>query len=217
MDTGRLVVDAPPDPPTPAPVNPLARLMPVAMLAAMGGMTAMYLTSTDSPRNPMFLFFPAMMLVSSIGTLAYGAGGPGRTAELNDQRAAYLRYLDTLDEVLAAAAEEQIRVLHHDHPEPAALWTLAGGERMWERADDHPDFCVVRIGVGEQPAATTVVAPELGADDEADPVTAGALRRLVRHRSVVAGVPVGVPLRSTAVVTVSGDPEAVRSAVRALV
>ena len=217
MDTGRLVVDAPPDPPTAAPVNPLARLMPVAMLAAMGGMTAMYLTSTDSPRNPMFLFFPAMMLVSSIGTLAYGAGGPGRTAELNDQRAAYLRYLDTLDEVLAAAAEEQIRVLHHDHPEPAALWTLAGGERMWERADDHPDFCVVRIGVGEQPAATTVVAPELGADDEADPVTAGALRRLVRHRSVVAGVPVGVPLRSTAVVTVSGDPEAVRSAVRALV
>lgn len=217
MDTGRIVVDAPPDPPTPSPVNPLARLMPVAMLVAMGGMTAMYLTSTDSPRNPMFLFFPAMMLVSSIGTLAYGGGGSGRIADLNDQRAAYLRYLDTLDEALVTSAEDQIRALRHAHPAPAALWTLVGGARMWERTEGHPDFCVVRIGVGEQPAVTAAVEPELGPDTDTDPVTVGALRRLVRHRSVVDGEPVGVPLRSTAVIAVSGDPEVVRSAVRALV
>ncbi|MCH9769109.1 MAG: hypothetical protein K0U70_15065, partial [Actinomycetia bacterium] len=72
MPEGTIVVDAPPEPANPAVVSPLARLMPVAMIAAMAGMGALYLTSGGaSSRNPMFLFFPAMMLVSVIGTLVY--------------------------------------------------------------------------------------------------------------------------------------------------
>ncbi|PRC41910.1 type VII secretion protein EccC, partial [Mycobacterium sp. ITM-2017-0098] len=184
METGRIVIDAPPDPPAPVTVNPVARLLPVAMIAAMGGMTVLYLTSTDSAtRSPMFLFFPAMMLVSLIGSLVHGGRGPGRGGELHSQRAEYLRYLDTLDGALATAADEQHRSLHHAHPHPAALWTVAGGQRRWERAEDHPDFCAVRVGIGEQPSATTVVAPDLGTDDDADPVTTGAVRRLVHNRA----------------------------------
>ena len=48
METGRVVIEAPPEPPVPAPVSPLARLMPVAMIVAMGGMTALaYLLLTQ--------------------------------------------------------------------------------------------------------------------------------------------------------------------------
>ena len=65
----------------------MARLMPVAMVAAMAGMGVLYLTSGASVRNPMFLFFPAMMMVSAVGTLAHGTRGAGRIAEINDQRA----------------------------------------------------------------------------------------------------------------------------------
>lgn len=213
METGRIVVEAPPDPPVPTPVSPLARLMPVAMIVAMGGMTALYLTSTDTAtRSPMFLFFPVMMLVSLIGTLAFGArGGAGRTGELAVQRAEYLRYLENLDGSLAASAEQQHDALHTTHPHPASLWLLAGRDRMWERGEEHPDFLVARVGVGPRPAAIEVVAPDLGSEADADPVTVGAVERLVAHRAVVDAVPVTVPLRSSPLVTLP------RPAARALV
>ncbi len=102
MPEGQIVIEDPPDLPNPTPTSPMARLMPVAMVAAMAGMSAIYLTSGNSAaRNPMFLFFPAMMLVSVIGTLAHGTRGAGRVTEINDQRAEYLRYLDTIDDALA--------------------------------------------------------------------------------------------------------------------
>ena len=216
METGRIVIDAPPDPPAATAVSPLARLMPVAMIAAMAGMTVLYLTSTDTAgRSPMFLLFPAMMLVSLIGTVVHGSRGRG--GELTRQRAEYLRYLDTLDGRLAACADDQYRLQHSIHPEPAALWSFVGGPRMWERGEDHAEFCAVRIGLGEQPSSTALTAPHLSADDDADPVTADAVRRLVRNRAVVADLPLSVPLRSTGVLTIAGDPAAARAVARALI
>jgi len=44
------------------------------------------------------LLFPVMMLVSALGSLAYGARGGPRSAELDEGRRDYLGYLDVLDE-----------------------------------------------------------------------------------------------------------------------
>ena len=218
MPVGEIVVDPPPKPPKPAPVSPLARLMPVAMVVAMVGMGALYLTSgAASVRNPMYLFFPAMMLFSVVGTLAYGSRGAGRAGEVNDQRAEYLRYLESLDGVLANLADEQHVALHYVHPDPATLWALAGGDRMWERTAEDPHFCSVRVGLGEQSAATAVVAPVLDSDDGADPVTTAAARRLVDRRKRVCGLPVVLSIRAAAAITVTGDPGTARAVVRALV
>lgn len=215
MDPGRIVVDSPPEPQARTPVSPLARLMPVAMIVAMAGMTVWYLTSSGSSRNPMFLFFPVMMLVSLIGTLA--ATGRDRGADLDGGRAAYLRHLDMVEAALTTAADEQCRTQLELHPEPAALWTLSGSARMWARTEADPYFGVVRIGLGEQPAAVTVVAPALASDEDADPVTTEAVRRLLRHHAVVGDLPVTLRLPGTGLVTVTGDPSQVRDAVRALV
>lgn len=218
METGRIVIEAPPDPPAATTVSPLARLMPVAMVAAMAGMTVLYVTSTDTAsRSPMFMFFPAMMLVSLVGTLVYGGRGTGRGGELAQQRAEYLRHLDAVDGALAAAADEQHRLAHSAHPDPSALWALADGDRLWERTADHPDFCAVRIGLGDQPSTAIVVAPELGPDDNADPVTTGAVRRLLADRAAVGQVPVTVSLRDTRLLTIVAEQSVARSVVRALI
>ncbi len=217
VDAGRIVLDAPPTPPAPTHTNVLARLMPVAMVAAMGGMTALYLTSTDATsRNPMFLFFPAMMAVSLIGTLAYGSRGAGRSGELAAQRAEYLRYLDTVDGALARAGEDLHRYLHAAHPAPAVLWTLAGTPRMWERAEGDPEFGMIRIGIGERAGATAVAAPGWVPGDDADPVTTEAVQRLLAHRETVGDVPVTVSLRSVRTLAICGEPAAARSVARAL-
>ena len=218
MPGGQIVVDPPPELPKSKSGNPLARLMPVALVAAMAGMGVLYLTSGGaSVRNPMYLLFPAMMLVSAVGALAHSARGVGRIAEINDQRAEYLGYLEGLDATLAGNAVEQHVALHWLHPDPRTLWTLAGGARMWERAPAHPHFCSVRIGLGEQPSATAVVAPELKSDHRADPVSAGAVRRLVDRRTRVGGVPIVLSLPATTAVTVAGDTESARAVARALV
>jgi DNA segregation ATPase FtsK/SpoIIIE, S-DNA-T family len=215
---GEIAVEAPPDMPKSVPVNPLARLLPVGMIIATVGMMALYFTSGGTAmRNPMFMFFPAMMLMSVVGTLAYGARGTNRTAEVNENRRDYLRYIDTLDVATAKTAEDQHLALHWSHPEPESLWALVGGQRMWERGREEPDFCHVRVGVGERPLSTTLVAPDLGPADELDPVTSTALRRLIHRRAVVKGLPITVALPAFAVINVDGDEAAARALIRAMI
>ena len=215
MVQGNVTVDPLPDVPKPLPGNPLARLLPIAMLVAAGGMMALYFTSGGGATNrgPMFMFFPVMMVASVLGSLAYSARGTNQNAQLNEGRRDYLDYLDTLDRAIAGTAAAQHRSLHWSHPDPETLWTLTGGPRMWERAIDDPDFCQVRVGRGDQPLSTTIVAPEAGPD----PVTSSAVSRLIRRRSVVADLPVLVPLQTVSAVTFDRDPASARALLRAMV
>ena len=146
-----------------------------------------------------------------------GTGAPTTPAQLNEDRRDYLGYLDALDQTIAKTASTSIARLHWVHPEPEALWTLPGGRRMWERGIEDPDFCHIRVGRGDRPLSTALVAPELGPVDGLDPVTSSALQRLIRRRSLVADVPVVVPLRTISAVTVDGDPTAARALLRAIV
>jgi S-DNA-T family DNA segregation ATPase FtsK/SpoIIIE len=183
MAEGDIALEAPPEVPKALPANPIARLLPVGMLVATGGMMTLYFTTgAATTRGPMFMFFPVMMLASVLGSLAYGTRGANHTAQLNEDRRDYLGYLDALDQTVVKAAADQHRSQHWVHPDPEALWTLAGGRRMWERGADDPDFCHIRVGRGVQPLATTLVAPELGPIDGLDPVTSTALQRLIRRR-----------------------------------
>jgi S-DNA-T family DNA segregation ATPase FtsK/SpoIIIE len=218
MASGDLAVEAPPQAPKAVPVNPVARLMPLAMLVAAVGMMAFYFTSgAGSARNPMFLFFPVMMLVSVLGSVAYGARGANHCAELNRDRQSYLRYLDALDVATSQVAHDQHRALWWSHPDPDALWTLVGGPRMWERRPGDADFGRVRVGTGHQPLCTALVPPTLGAAEEHDPLTVAAMRRLIRQRSTITDVPVVVALCEHSVLSVEGDVSAARALMRAMV
>src|SRR5262249_18933290 len=103
---GAINVDAPPEVPKSLPANPLARLMPVALLVAAGGMMTLYFTSggASTTRGPMFMFFPVMMLASVVASFAYGNRGADRMAQLNEDRREYLGYLDALERTVATTA-----------------------------------------------------------------------------------------------------------------
>lgn len=215
---GAVLVEAPPRIPAPTPLNPLARLLPLAMLVAAVGMMAVYLTSGgQSIRNPMYMFFPVMMLTSVLGSLVYGARGTNTTAEINRGRQKYLDYLDSVDRETKGTADAQRESLRWRHPEPGALWTLAGSRRMWERTPNDPDHCVIRVGIGEQPLSSALTEPELDGADEQDPVTVNAVRRLIRCRSVVADVPITLALCKFSAITLDGDVGVARAFLRALV
>ncbi|HEX3285252.1 MAG TPA: type VII secretion protein EccCa [Mycobacterium sp.] len=214
---GDVVVQAPPDVPCDMLVNPLTRLLPVAMVVASAGMMAVYLTSgAGTVRNPMFMFFPVMMIVSLIGNVALGSRGGSRTAEINQDRRDYLRYLESVDAVVTKTVEAQRFSLDWQLPRPDGLWMLVGGRRMWERRPDDSDFGHARVGLGTQCLSTRLVPPELGPADQLDPVTSTELHRLMHTRSTVADLPVAVALRELAAITVHGDMRAARGLLRAV-
>ncbi|MGE2718215.1 type VII secretion protein EccCa [Mycolicibacterium celeriflavum] len=211
-------VKPPPALPKVASSNLVARLLPLAMLVAAVGMMAVYFTSGMSAnRAPMFAFFPVMMLVSVLGTLVYGArGGAERTAEIERNRRSYLRYLDELDDAIAAATIDQRREQYSRHPSPESLWSVADRCRT-VRSMTAQDFRCVRIGVGEQTLRPPLVEPELPEADERDPVTVSAVRMLIRQRSILAEMPIAIQLHRHPVVMVVGDVDHARGLVRAVV
>nr|WP_090279637.1 type VII secretion protein EccCb [Mycolicibacterium komanii]CRL75311.1 type VII secretion protein EccCb [Mycolicibacterium komanii] len=214
-----VVVKPPPALPKASSSNPVARLLPLAMLVATVGMTAVYFTSgATAGRAPMFMFFPVMMVMSVLGTLLYGArGGADRSAETDRNRRSYLRYLDELDDEIVAITTDQRREQLSRHPAPESLWASMGGELTARPRPDDADFCCVRVGLGEQALRTPLSEPDLGAVDEQDPVTVSAVRTLIRQRSAVDEMPIVVSLRRHPVIAVDGDVERARGLVRAMV
>ena len=216
--TMELVIDAPPVLPQRTPVSPLTRLVPVVMVVGMAGMLLVYVASgAAATRGPAFLMFPAMMVISVVTTAVYSLRGQGRTRDVHRDRCEYLRYLDGIDAVAAETARLQWLERHAEHPEPDRLWTLAGGDRMWQRGPEHPEFCAVRIGLGEVPLATRLVAADTDAGQETDPVTVAALGELLRRRAMVPGMPITLHLRDIARLAVGGSTGRARALLRAMV
>lgn len=210
-----IVVDAPPGLPARASSGALLRLLPlVTSVAATGAMAVSSLQGPGAGRNPVFLAFPAMMLLSALTTVI---AGRGRRGDIDADRTGYLEHLATLRLAVTEKAAAQRVAQLWLHPDPDTLWTLIGGPRMWERRVADADFCLVRVGVGIRPLAARLVAPEAPSGRAADPVTTAAMRRFVDTHAAVADVPIAIGLLPGERLTLRGDPAAVRGLLRAIV
>ena len=80
----------------------------------------------------MFAVFPVMMLISAVGTMAFGGRGANRIAEVNEDRREYLRYLDEVDATTTetAAAQQVSTNWVNPAPDPAELYH---GVPSWQR------------------------------------------------------------------------------------
>src|SRR6516162_2541132 len=212
-----IFVEAPPGLPPPRSPGPLTLLLPAVMsVVAIGIMAAAFFSGSGVARNPMYVAFPMMTLFSMAVTVAAGRGrrqGGGIDADRVD----YLEYLSRLRIAVSEAAAAQRVSLIWSHPDPDTLWTLIGSPRMWERRAPDPDFCLVRVGVGSQPPATRLVAPQPPTQGPADPVTTMALRRFIHTHSALTDAPITVGLVGAGTVTIDGDATLSRGLVRAMI
>ncbi|OBA61770.1 type VII secretion protein EccC [Mycobacterium sp. 1100029.7] len=197
--------------------SPLMRLLPIGMsVAAVGVIVVTYSSGASVGRNPAFLVFPMMMLVSMVLAVVARRGrrpGGGIVAD----RVEYLAYLNRLRHKVSEIAAAQRNSLNLSHPDPGTLWTLIGGPRMWERRVNDPDFCQVRVGVGTRPLWARLIAPEFPPDESADPVTVAAAQRFLQTYASICDVPLTVDLTATASVTVDGDLNQARGLLRAMI
>ncbi|MEZ0349659.1 type VII secretion protein EccCa [Mycobacterium sp. pR1184] len=215
--TADIVVAAPPElPQSTTPSLPM-RLLPVVMsVVTVAVMALAFCSGPTATRNPGFLAFPVMMLVSMVLT-SIAQRGRRQGNEIGANRADYLGYLTGLRRSVTEIAAAQRVSLNWSHPDPTALWTLIGGPRMWERRASDPDFCSVRVGIGTAPLSARLVAPEMPAGQRTDPVTITAAQRFIRAHETIADVPIVLPLSPTTSVIVDGDLAEVRGLLRAMI
>src|ERR1700744_2461140 len=220
MPGGEVALQSPPEVPRIIPGNLLSKLMPVMMLVAVVGMIALMVTvgGRDITRNPTFLIFPTMMVMSVAGMFMGGSGRPGKgAAELDEERKDFFTYLAGLRDDAEGTGGAQRAALEWSHPDPRALIEVAGTRRMWERRPTDSDFCHVRVGVGTHRLATRLLAPETGPPEDLEPVATNALRRFVSTHSVVHALPTAVSLRAFAAITFEGERELSRQLVRSMI
>ena len=215
VPTGEVALQAPPGLPRPTPRPLLQTVLPIVLLVAVVGAVVVMMRG-GMMRSPLAMIFPAMMAVSAVGMLATTFSGGTRTAETDELRKDYLRYLGQTRETVRETAAAQRAAALWRHPDPTELPALVGTARMWERDPADAEYLTVRLGPGRQALATRLDAPDTGPVDDLEPVSVVSMRRFVRAHSVVDDLPVALDLRAFAALSLDGDVDVVRSAVRAM-
>ena len=187
----------------------LGSLGSVAVVATMG--------SASSAGRERSLWAAGMFLVATLGFVMVQLDRQrvSRLRRTDRARTSYLRHLGRVRVAVRDAAAQQRAALLWQHPEPGALPSLVEeGSRVWERAVGHPEFLCVRYGVGSRPLAVDLVEPTTV--EEADPVAASALRRLLTVHRMQTALPATLDLRAENLIEIRGSPEQARSLARAV-
>ncbi|NJC72027.1 type VII secretion protein EccCa [Planosporangium thailandense] len=203
--TGEIVIQEPPVLPEPQSSGMGGLLMALPM-AAGSGATALFFLQPGSNHTVGYAA-AGLMAVSSLGMVVsqLGRGGSDQKRRMRGERRDYLRYLSQLRRRVRTAAAQQRTALTWQHPDPAALWSVAMSRRLWERRITDPDFGEVRLGLGAQRLAVRLSAPQTKPVEDLEPLSARALRRFIRAYRSVDGVPVSAYLPSFARVLLRGD------------
>ncbi|MDG4825055.1 type VII secretion protein EccCa [Asanoa sp. WMMD1127] len=202
MPSGEILLESPPKLPQETPDSALLMTM-LPSIVALAGVAVIFAIPAS---GGVTYVAGALVGIAALGQLVNQMGRPvdraGRTLDADRRR--YLRYLASVRRRVRKAAEQQSASQRWRHPEPAALWSFAGGKRMWERRSHDDDFGHVRIGTGPQRLAVDLITPETGPVEDLEPMSAAAMRRFVAAHAVVPDLPVSLSLRAFSRVVVAG-------------
>lgn len=211
---GTITVEAPPELPRVVPPSLLRRALPYLIVMLIVGMIVAMVATGMRLISPQTLFFPFVLLLAATA-LYRGSDNKMRTEEVDAERADYLRYLSVIRDNIRAQAADQRAALLWSHPEPVELCGVAGTGRQWERDPHDADFLVLRAGRHDVPLRTAVRVKDAAAEVDLEPVSHSALRALLDTQRTVRDAPAGIEVAKVSRITVLGDPEQVRGAVRA--
>ncbi|SPM39056.1 putative ESX-3 secretion system protein [Mycobacterium numidiamassiliense] len=211
---GTIHIEPPPELPRVIPPSFLRRAMPFVIVILIVGMIVALVATGMRVISPQTLFFPFVLLLAATA-LYRGNDNKMRTEEVDAERADYLRYLSVVRDNIRTQAAQQRASAHWSHPEPVALAAIPGSRRQWERDPHDPDFLVVRAGRDDVPLDTALRVKDTADEIDLEPVSHSALRSLLDTQRTVADVPTGIDLTKVSRITVVGEAEEVRAALRA--
>ena len=211
---GTINIEAPPELPRVIPPSMLRRALPVVIVLLIVGMIVALVATGIRLISPQTLFFPFVLLLAA--TAFYrGNDNKNRTAEVDAERADYLRYLSVVRDNVRAQAADQRAAAEWSHPDPTDLAAIPGSRRQWERDPQDADFLVVRAGLHSTTLDTALRVNDTADEIDLEPVSHSALRSLLDTQRTVRDVPTGIDLTKVSRITVLGDGDEVRAAIRA--
>jgi type VII secretion protein EccCa/type VII secretion protein EccCb len=209
-----ITIEPPPELPRLVPPSLLRRVLPYLIVILIVGMVVALVATGMRVISPQTLFFPFVLLLAA--TAFYrGSDNKTRTEEVDAERADYLRYLSVVRDNVRAQAAEQRAAREWSHPAPEQLAAVAGTRRQWERDPHDADFLVVRAGLHDARLETVLQVKDTAAEIDLEPVSHSALRGLLDVQRTVPAVPGGIDLAKVSRITVLGDADEVRGALRA--
>ncbi|MBK1783469.1 type VII secretion protein EccCa [Prauserella sp. ASG 168] len=219
LPSGDVVLEPPPENPSPSGKSWTRMLMILPMLGMAGGMAVMMGASRGF--GPIMFVAGGLIGIGLLGMVAFQVlNQAGQGASKQDMVVSRRRYMRRLSQLRAQVREtitRQREAMLYRHPDPDRLWSTVRSARLWERRPGDWDFTVVRIGLGQQELATPLVPPETKPIDELEPLCAMALRKFVTTYSTVADLPIAVALRGFSQIYVTGERARTRGFARALV
>ncbi|MEE6178793.1 type VII secretion protein EccCa [Mycobacterium sp. 050134] len=211
---GSIAIEPPPELPRVIPPSFLRRAMPYVLVILIVGMIVALFATGMRLISPQTLFFPFVLLLAA--TAMYrGNDNKMRTEEVDAERADYLRYLSVIRDNVRTQAAQQRAAAQWSHPEPAALAGVPGSRRQWERDPHDDDFLVLRAGRHEVPLDTALRVKDTADEVDLEPVSHSALRGLLDTHRTVRDVPTGIDLTKVSRITLVGEADEVRGALRA--
>ncbi|KQY56345.1 MULTISPECIES: type VII secretion protein EccCa [unclassified Nocardioides] len=217
---GEIVLESPPELPETTQGGGVGQaLTMLPMLAGAGGMGLMMTARGGTGGSPIMMLAMGMMAVAFAGMMVGNIGRQSgeKRRKLDGDRRDYQRYLVQVRRRVRKAVEQQRKAALWHHPDPASLWCLALGTRLWERRATDVDHLAVRIGRGPQRLAVTLVTPETKPVEDLEPISAGALRRFVGTHKSVPDLPVAVSLRAFGLISLNGQVDQTRAMARAMI
>jgi type VII secretion protein EccCa/type VII secretion protein EccCb len=211
---GTITIEPPPELPRLVPPSLLRRVLPYLIVILIVGMIVALVATGMRLISPTTLFFPFVLLLAATA-LYRGSDNKMRTEEVDAERADYLRYLSVVRDNVRAHASEQLAALEWSHPMPQALATVPGTRRQWERDPRDSDFLVLRAGLHDAPLSTALRVKDAADEVDLEPVSHTTLRGLLDTQRTVHDAPTGIDVAKVSRITVVGEPEEVRGAVRA--
>ncbi|MCV7221063.1 type VII secretion protein EccCa [Mycolicibacterium elephantis] len=211
---GTITIEPPPELPRLVPPSLLRRVLPYLIVILIVGMIVALVATGMRLISPTTLFFPFVLLLAATA-LYRGTDNKMRTEEVDAERADYLRYLSVVRDNVRAHAAEQRAALEWSHPDPARLADIPGTRRQWERDPGDADFLLVRNGLHDAPLNATLRVKDIANEIDLEPVSHTTLRGLLDVQRTVRAVPSGLDLTKVSRLTVLGEPDDVRAALRA--
>jgi ESX secretion system protein EccC len=211
---GTITIEPPPELPRLVPPSLLRRVLPYLIVILIVGMIVALVATGMRLISPTTLFFPFVLLLAA--TAMYrGSDNKLRTEEVDADRADYLRYLSVVRDNVRAHATEQLAALEWSHPAPQALATIPGTRRQWERDPHDADFLVLRAGLHDTALDTALRVNDTADEIDLEPVAHTTLRGLLDTQRTVHDAPAGIDVAKLSRITVLGEDDDVRGALRA--
>lgn len=178
MPSGELSLQEPPVLPEALGGNLSMVLTVVPMAVASGAMMVIFIVPMRAGGgigSLMPVAMGLMMLAMVFMSFAqYVRSASERRSRMRGERRDYLRYLGQIRKQVRTAADAQRATLSWRHPDPAVLWSVTMGGRLWERRLAHADFAEVRISRCSQRLALTITRPQTKPIEDLEPLTARA-------------------------------------------